>query len=558
MGIMLFLGNSYYAWQAIRMKKNNGGRDFTAQPYGLNTVGGFPFAFGIALSVYLAANPDECLDMAANSTAAETLCENAKFELAWEVTVASNFLTGLLNILAGIAGEHIVRVAPTAAMIVPLAGIGFTWLALNQIAPNFSTPAVGFLPMFLIFVTYYAKSRINLFGWRVPEALHVVFFGMVVGWIYGLNNGDAVSNAADAMQTPGLWAGGAAFTGFSEMGPYLGTIIPISVAASFEDMMCLVSAQKAGDPFPIRETMIVDGIFTCIGAILGSPFGTVIYIGHPVHKANGAKTGYSFINGVVYLILCLSGIFPIIVSLFNKCTTGPIIFIFGLMICEECTKHIPERHHCAIFFGLFFSICDWAGTATGSLGSEGGTDTGPNEYYGLAAMKKGFALCSMVWVCIVVYTVDRRWVEAGAWALVAAVFSLFQIIHADSINFDNFVDGTNMGGTLGTDSTKPNWNSSPLQYMIGYLAIAAWCGVCHMLQKSSPDNYPQPIVPKEGEEDDVSGLVAKWNEPIAKSWEETGGDINRLERAGEAAAEGTDAKVSAEAPEPAAEPEASA
>ena len=115
-----------------------------------------------------------------------------------------------------------------------------------------------------------------------------------------------------------------------------------------------------------------------------------------------------------------------------------------------------------------------------------------------------------------------------------------------------------MGGTLGTDSTKPNWNSSPLQYMIGYLAIAAWCGVCHMLQKSSPDNYPQPIVPKEGEEDDVSGLVAKWNEPIAKSWEETGGDINRLEWASEAAAEGTDAKVSAEAPEPAAEPEASA
>merc|ERR1719183_2855772 len=104
--------------------------------------------------------------------------------------------------------------------------------------------------------------------------------------------------------------------------------------------------------------MIVDGFFTCIGAILGSPFGTVIYIGHPVHKANGAKTGYSFINGVVYLILCLSGVFPIIVSLFNKCTTGPII----------------------IFFGLFFSICDWAGTATGSLGSEGGTDTGPNEY----------------------------------------------------------------------------------------------------------------------------------------------------------------------------------
>eukprot|EP01043_Picozoa_sp_COSAG02_P063358 COSAG02_NODE_8958_length_2382_cov_11.174332_1_plen_460_part_10 len=73
--------------------------------------------------------------------------------------------------------------------------------------------------------------------------------------------------------------------------------------------------------------MIVGGIFTCIGALLGSPFGTVIYIGHLVHKANGARTGYSFINsfinGVVSLILCISTIFPVVVSLFNKCRTGP-------------------------------------------------------------------------------------------------------------------------------------------------------------------------------------------------------------------------------------------
>ena len=34
------------------------------------------------------------------------------------------------------------------------------------------------------------------------------------------------------------------------------------------------------------ETLIVDGIFTIIGSILGSPFGSVVYFGHPVHKRN--------------------------------------------------------------------------------------------------------------------------------------------------------------------------------------------------------------------------------------------------------------------------------
>ena len=36
---------------------------------------------------------------------------------------------------------------------------------------------------------------------------------------------------------------------------------------------------------------------------------------------------------------------------------GPTIFIFGLMLCEECTKVIPQRHHVIIFFGLFFEWC---------------------------------------------------------------------------------------------------------------------------------------------------------------------------------------------------------
>jgi hypothetical protein len=40
----------------------------------------------------------------------------------------------LINILLGIFGELIMKWVPVAAMLVPLAGIGFTWLALNQIA----------------------------------------------------------------------------------------------------------------------------------------------------------------------------------------------------------------------------------------------------------------------------------------------------------------------------------------------------------------------------------------------------------------------------------------
>lgn len=55
----------------------------------------------------------------------------------------------------------------------------------------------------------------------------------------------------------------------------------------------------------MAETMLVDGAGTCIGALFGSFYSTTVYIGHPIHKALGAKRGYSLFNGVLYFILLL-------------------------------------------------------------------------------------------------------------------------------------------------------------------------------------------------------------------------------------------------------------
>ena len=137
--------------------------------------------------------------------------------------------------------------------------------------------------------------------------------------------------------------------------------------------MALVSAQQNGDPYPIGETLVVDGITTIMAALLGScafaldpsalaaltstrllssslpharrPFGTVVYFGHPVHKNIGGKYAYSFMNGVIYLILCVSGIFSFIADISPKVATGPTIAIFGFMLAEECTRVMPQRHH---------------------------------------------------------------------------------------------------------------------------------------------------------------------------------------------------------------------
>jgi hypothetical protein len=131
-GIMLFIGNFYMSWLATRMKTQYG-RDFTAQPYGINTVGAYPFLFDIMLPIALGAP--------ANGTDIGT-----PLETAWKAGCTGNFIVGIINVVLGCvflikpAADFILKWVPIASFVVPVAGVGLTWLALNQIGPNFATP----------------------------------------------------------------------------------------------------------------------------------------------------------------------------------------------------------------------------------------------------------------------------------------------------------------------------------------------------------------------------------------------------------------------------------
>lgn len=77
--------------------------------------------------------------------------------------------------------------------------------------------------------------------------------------------------------------------------------------------------------FEWAETMIADGIGTMIASFFGSPFGTVVYIGHPAYKRSGALSGYSLTNGLIYLVLSWFGILALVQSIVNQATIGPIV-----------------------------------------------------------------------------------------------------------------------------------------------------------------------------------------------------------------------------------------
>jgi AGZA family xanthine/uracil permease-like MFS transporter len=81
--------------------------------------------------------------------------------------------------------------------------------------------------------------------------------------------------------------------------PYLSVILPMSLLSGLSSLQNIESAEAAGDPYPARPALIINGLGTICGALLGSPFPLTSYIGHPGWKAMGARAGYSTLNGVL-------------------------------------------------------------------------------------------------------------------------------------------------------------------------------------------------------------------------------------------------------------------
>jgi adenine/guanine/hypoxanthine permease len=228
-GMTLFFGNVYYSWMAIRLT-NSCGRQYTAQPYGLNTPAAFAFVFNIIYTVYFTEGGGD-----------------AAFIKGYKVALAANFITGLISIVLGCFGRLILKAVPPAALMVPIAGIGFAFLGIEQITACIAAPIVGYSTMMWVFLGWYSGVRLGYGSYRLPEALQVIIIGVILGWATGLNEAQTVKDAADLVKWWGpIWTAGDMFKEFSLVADYLGIVIPIGISAAATTLMCLVSAKEAG------------------------------------------------------------------------------------------------------------------------------------------------------------------------------------------------------------------------------------------------------------------------------------------------------------------------
>src|ERR1700678_337984 len=414
--ISILAGNLFYAYHARRLARREGRSDVTAIPFGINTPTIFAYVFLIMAPIY-------------------TRTHDAN--LAWHAGIFASTLSGIVQTVGASCTDWLRRNTPRAALLAPLAGLALAYLCVGFVFGIFQQAAIALLPMLVLFTLYGSHLRLP---YRVPPALFAIALGAVlVAVLRWLNLYTVPMPTVPAVK---LYLPHAVniFALFNQRAywPYLAIVIPLAALDTLGSLMILESVKVAGDDYATRPSLLMNGLGTMTAACLGSPFPTTLYLGHAAHKANGARSGYSVLNGIVTLVLCTTGILPVVLRFVPLEVAAPVIIWFGLITVGQAVAEVPSNQAIAVVIGVIPALAQWATSLADTVARKAGTSLlevaprmgGDLAMGGLIALGQGSLLTSMVWSAALAFIVQRRFMPAAAWLAAASGLSAVGIIHA--------------------------------------------------------------------------------------------------------------------------------
>jgi AGZA family xanthine/uracil permease-like MFS transporter len=333
--------------------------------------------------------------------------------------------------------------------------------------------------MLVLFSLY--GSRLKL-PWRIPPGLVAISLGAllvaILGWLH-LYFAPAAPAATPGLYLPhavNLWA----LLGHREWWGYLSIILPLASLDTLASLQILESVKIAGDDYRTTPSLLTNGLCTLAAAALGSPFPTTLYVGHAAHKANGARSGYSALNGLVTLVLCTTGLLPLVLHIVPLAVAGPVIVWFGLVTVGQAFAEVPKSQTIAVALGLVPMLAQWATSIADTVARKAGSSLAevlPRmgtelALGGMLALGQGGLLTSMLWAATLALVIERRFTAAAGWLATAAVLAAFGVIHAYTLT---------PAGIEG----QIRWGAAP-EFAISYAGGAVFLLLCQWYVRRQP------------------------------------------------------------------------
>ena len=428
--LSLIVGNVYYSWLAYRLGVREGRDDRTALPYGINTVSLFAHVFLVMLPVKLIA-----LDRGATMDEAITL--------SWQAGLVACLGSGIIELIGSVLANPLRRWLPRAALLSTLAGIGLTFIALGFLFRTYEYPVVALVPLGIILLTYFGRVE-----FPIPGGLLAVLVGTALAWMTGLVHlNDATFSQAVAplgWHPPGIFID-ALWQSREILLTQLNVILPMGLFNLVGSLQNLESAEAAGDAYPTAPCLAANGVGSVVAAVSGSCFPTTIYIGHPGWKAMGARIGYSWLNGVVMALLCVTGAAAVVAAIIPIEAGMAIVLWIGIVIGAQAFQATPMKHAPAVIVGLLPGIAGWGAQLIKTSLRAAGLATVDRPFTpdllpvfaradiylgGAFALEQGQILSAMLLAAMTVFIIERQFGWAGVCMLVAAGFSWVGLMHS--------------------------------------------------------------------------------------------------------------------------------
>ncbi|KZD20835.1 regulator [Tardiphaga robiniae] len=438
MGLMMCMSTMYYAWLAYKLAQKTGRSDVCALPSGISVPHMFIVTFVIMLPISI------------------TTGDPIK---GWEAGLVWVFFQSFILMIGGFIAPWIRKVTPRAALLGTLAGVSIAFIAMRPALEMFMTPVIGLTCFAIIMLSWFGGYK---YPKGIPAGLVAIGVGMVIAWgsnLFGIGiGGVSVAGVKAAFTNFGfsvpIPAFDHVFSGFQFLGIILVTAIPYGIYDLVEAMDNVESAEAAGDEYPTTRVLTADGVVSLIGCLMGNPFINAVYIGHPGWKAMGGRIGYSAATGLMVIVLSWFGVISLMLAVIPVVAISPILLYIGMLICAQAFETTPREHAPAIALALTPHLAAWATVLlSGALGAAGmnfGAIHSPEFiakmgqngvlFHGLEVMGGGSILVGLVLGAITVFVIERKFLNASAFALAGAVLTYFGFMHGEAIG---------IGGGLG-------------------------------------------------------------------------------------------------------------
>jgi AGZA family xanthine/uracil permease-like MFS transporter len=191
--------------------------------------------------------------------------------------------------------------------------------------------------------------------------------------------------------------------------------------------------------------LTADGVVSLIGCLMGNPFINAVYIGHPGWKAMGGRIGYSAATGIMVIILSWFGVISLMLAIIPVVAISPILLYIGMLIGAQAFQSTPNTHAPAIVLSLAPHLAGWCKTLMdGALAAAGTTAAAIGMaklagvgvlYQGLSVLGGGSILTGLILGAIAAFVIDKKFIEASAFAFAGAVLTFFGFMHGESVGF---------------------------------------------------------------------------------------------------------------------------